>query len=123
VQFRAAQREQLSRTWNDQSWFFRSLGEPARDIVAQAYGVKPCTAREKSKSQEYLTLAASVFARKIGAEKSHVVHALLSGSVEHLCEAIGRRAKAAGVDFIDADRADDQLREAWEASFREVVID
>lgn len=117
MQFKQQQREQAEQNWGPHSWFYQHSGEPIRTIVGRAYGMHlyPCTPREQSLSQEYLTLALSIFARKIGAGKSHVVHALLTGSVPSLIEAIGRRSQIAS--FLET-----SLIEDWEAAFREVSL-
>jgi hypothetical protein len=113
VQFKKQQREQILANWGPQSWFYQSLGQPARDIVGRAYSLIPCTPKERTLSQEYLTLALSIFARKIGAEKSHVVHGLLTSSLTSLIEAVGRKS--------GAQLSLETLSEDWTASFREVV--
>ena len=114
MQFKREQREVFSKTWGPDNWFYQVLGEPARAIVEKAYSVRFCSARERAKSQEYLTLTLSLFARKVGAEKSHVVHALLTGRVESLLAAIGRKS---GVHF-----SIDTIRDAYLESFREVGV-
>lgn len=115
MQFRREQREVFSKTWYEpNNWFRQVLGEPARAIVEKAYGARVCSAREKAKSQEYLTLTLSLFARKVGAEKSHVVHALLTGRIESLQDACYRKEGIRyGLDTFAA---------AYLESFREVGI-
>lgn len=115
MQFRQTQKDQLTQTWNESSWFYSSLGEPARQIVSKAYGLTLCTPRERSKCQEDVTLALSIFARNIGCDKSHAVHALLSGSLGHLLTALG---KIHGTIFISLNG----LTEAWEGAFREINL-
>lgn len=112
MQFKRQQRELARANWGPESWFYQNLGQPARDIVGRAYGILSCSPREKARSQEYLTLSLSLFARKIGAEKSHVVHAVLTGSLSGLMSAICRRE--------GANVSSKELAAAWEASFREV---
>jgi len=114
MQFKQEQQQQLAKSWGPSSWFYQNLGDPARRIVEGAYGVRFCSARERAKSQEYLTLALSLFARKIGAEKSQVTHALLTGEASKLLAAVGRKS---GATFSISD-----LSEAYQESFREVGV-
>lgn len=114
MQFKKAQRQELARTWNSQSWFYQSLGAPAREIIERAYGLKLCAPRARSKAQEDVTLALSIFSREIGCDKAHAVHALLSGSIHHLLVALG---KINGAGFTA-----DHIKEAWEAAFRNINI-
>jgi hypothetical protein len=114
MQFRKEQREAVARSWGMNSWFYLNLGQPIRDVIERAYGLKPCTPKERAASQEVLTTALSVFAQKIGAEKSHCVHALLTGRLDSLMAALGRKQ---GASF-----SSNSLKEAWISSFREVII-
>lgn len=114
MQFKQEQLQQLSRSWGPESWFYEVLGPPAREIIERAYGIRHCAARERSKSQEYLTLALSLFARKVGADKAQVVHALLTGKVESLLAAMGRKPGA--IFSID------EVEQAFQSSFREVGV-
>jgi hypothetical protein len=114
MQFKRQQREAAAKYWNATSWFYQNLGTPARQIVEHAYGITTCTAKERAQSQEYLTLALSLFARKIGADKSHVVHALLTGSVDSLIDALGRKAHVRHVSSIT-------LADDWQEAFRDVA--
>lgn len=111
MQFRKHQRAELTRTWNTKSWFFRNLGEPAREIVEKAYGLKVCTPAQRTLAQEDITLVMSIFAAYCGCDKSHVTHAFLSGSVDHLHLALKRLQVV-----ID----DDILKQHWVESFRRV---
>jgi hypothetical protein len=113
MQFKKAQRAEFAVHWNENSWFYKNLGQPAREIVEKAYGLRKCTPRELHASQETLTTVMSVFARRIGAEKSHTVHALLTGSISGLTAAIGRKP---GASF-----SIESIKEDWEDSFRQVV--
>lgn len=115
MQFKRHQREQLEKSWGAQSWFYQYSGQSIRDIVGRAYGIQSCTPRERALSQEYLTLALSIFAHKIGAEKSHVVHALLTNSVRGLRDAVWYK----GGDPNDYP-SEKEIAENWEAAFREV---
>lgn len=114
VQFKEHQREQAEQSWGPDSWFYQHSGQPIRDIVGRAYGVYECTPKQRALSQEYLTLALSIFARKIGAGKSHVVHAILTGSIDSLIAAIARRAHDSPFT------REAILIEDWEAAFREI---
>lgn len=114
MQFKKQQREAAAEHWGPSSWFYKQLGEPAREIVERAYGIKEGSKKELAQAQEYLTLALSLFARKIGADKSHVVHALLTGQLSSLMAALGRKP---GVSFSEQSLAED-----WEAAFREVTL-
>lgn len=112
MQFKSEQRAYIETSWGKGSWFFDNLGFPARAIVERAYGLRTCSPTEMSKSQEALTLVTSVFARRIGAEKSQVVHALLTGELNKLLAAIGRKK---GAQFSTG-----QLAEEWQQAFRDV---
>ena len=114
MQFKAQQREQARENWGPGSWFYDNLGQPARDVVGRAYGILSCSPRERAVSQEYLTLALSLFARNVGAEKSHAVHALLTASITGLVIAIKKKE---GVDV-----STDSLAEEWQNAFREVTL-
>jgi hypothetical protein len=114
MQFKRQQREAAAKTWNASNWFYQNLGTPAREIVSNAYGVNQCTPKQRAQSQEYLTLALSLFARKIGADKSHVVHAMLTGSLTSLMAALGRKS---GANF-----STESLAEDWQAAFRDVTL-
>lgn len=114
MQFKKVQRAELKANWGEGSWFYQNLGQPARDVVERAYGLRECSPRQRAASQEALTLVMSVFARRIGAEKSQATHALLSGSIEGLLAALGRKT---GARF-----SVETIREAWVSSFREVLI-
>jgi hypothetical protein len=113
MQFKKAQRAELHRTWGPQSWFFQVLGAPAREIIECAYGLKGTEAARRTKCQEDVTLALSIFAQKIGCDKSHVTHALLTGSLTHLCLALHR---------IGEHPRESTLRNAWSDAFREVNL-
>lgn len=114
MQFKEVQRAQLEAHWGEGSWFYQVLGQPAREIVEKAYGLRQCSARQRALSQESLDLVVSVFARRIGAEKTHIVHALLSGSLNSLMDALGRRAHVRHIN-------DTFLAEEWQNAFREVT--
>jgi hypothetical protein len=111
MQFKRAQREELSRSWNKESWFFSELGLPARGIIMRAYGLEICSPKIRTKCQEDVSMAVSNFARKIGAEKSHVTHAMLSGSILHLKRALAKK----GLTCEDA-----TLTYEWQNAFREL---
>lgn len=114
MQFKRDQREVMKEAWGSSSRFFSSLGQPAREIVEKAYSLRFCSARERAQSQEYLTLAVSLFARKIGVQKSQAVHALLTGRMDKLLEIKGRKPGAVfSINTIEED---------WQASFREVGV-
>lgn len=119
MQFGAKQQEMALANWGPQSWFYQNLGQPARDIVGRAYGVLSCSNRERTSSQEYLTLALQIFAQKIGADKSHVVHALLTNSPRHLLVAIIRREELHETGTLSTK----DLAEKWVQSFREAQLD
>jgi hypothetical protein len=126
MQFKRQQREAAAKTWNASNWFYQNLGTPAREIVSNAYGVNQCTPKQRAQSQEYLTLALSLFARKIGADKSHVVHALLTGSVEALANILTRRELNKGRTVLNAPvnyTIDwEKFAEDWQAAFRDVTL-
>lgn len=115
MQFKKAQRAELLRTWNQDSWFYYNLSVPARQIIEHAYGLRPCSPKTRTKCQEDVTLALALFSDKIGCDKAHACHALLSGSVQHLVQAIERlHGSEASVATTP-----EALSDAWEASFRE----
>jgi len=113
MQFKRAQREELARSWNKESWFFNELGLPARQIIARAYGLEVCDPKTRTKCQEDTSLVVGLFARTVGAEKSQVAHALLSGSLKHLEVALRRN----GITHSNA-----HLSKSWQEAFREVNL-
>jgi hypothetical protein len=116
MQFRQPQLEALQCNWHGGSWFYSNLGLPARLIVEAAYGlinIPVITPNQRKKAQEDLTTAMSIFARRVGCDKSQAVHALLSGSIESLHRAIERNGNAS---------SEQELRDAWEAAFRDINI-
>lgn len=126
MQFRKAQRAELLHSWNGDSWFFRNLGLPARKMIEVAYGLGEYNfpigltlSREQSsartRAQEDVSQAMAHFARALGCDKSHTVHALLSGSVDALIRAVGR---ATGQELQHT-----ELRDAWEQAFRSIQED
>jgi hypothetical protein len=111
MQFKRAQRGQLQRNWHGGSWFHKNLGPPVRSIIERAYGIEECEPKDRTKAQEDVTVALALFARSVGCEKSHVVHALLSGSIKALQRAVH---KAGG------NVTEDLLRSAWQNAFRNI---
>lgn len=116
MQFKRVQREQLLEVWGAGSWFYANLGPAARVIIECAYGIvdiPQITPRERAKAQDDVTLAMSIFARRIGCDKSHVVHALLSGSFDGLQRALERNGNASSEQVI---------RDAWQSAFRDTNL-
>lgn len=116
MQFKRKQRDALLRSWHGGSWFYTSLGPPARSIVEQAYELPDGVIvpnSQKARAQDDLTVIMAIFARRIGCDKSHAVHALLSGSIESLQKALIRAGQR-------ADKG--HLLKAWESSFRDVSL-
>lgn len=98
MKFGKDQQETLKRNWNNRSWFYCMSAEDICDYIQCAYGLKvskPITAAQYQKfqpfCQEFVSAALYTFARKLGCKKSHVVHALLTGSVSHLLQALERQ--------------------------------
>jgi hypothetical protein len=116
MQFGVTQREQLRRNWYGESWFYTNLGSPARTLIEAAYGiinVPQVTPKQRAQAQEMVTTSLSIFAHRTGCDKSHVVHALLSGSIEGLQRALERTGNAS---------SELELRVIWESCFRDVAL-
>ena len=113
MRFGKSQREQLQRTWNEKSWFYRNVGIPVRVVIEVAYGLTPSVASHQTKCQEDVSLALELFAGKIGASKSQVVHALLTGDFLSLMRVLIRDS-GGGIPH--------SLGEKWVESFREVSM-
>lgn len=113
MQFKKAQRSQLQKHWHGGSWFYKSLGPPARAIIECAYGLKECTPKLRAVAQDDVTTALTIFARRVGCEKSHIVHALLTGSIKHLKKAL---------HSLQGNTDENYLRNAWEAAFRDINV-
>ena len=128
MQFKKAQRAQLHKTWNPKSWFYQHSSLPIRDIIAKAYGITLCKAAERQKCQEDVSLALSIFARKLGCDKAHVTHALLTGDIQALIRAT---VKFKGQSMDDRLQTAYAFRTgfdshafvaAWEHSFRDINV-
>ena len=120
MQFKKAQRAELARTWNSNSWFYVNLGEPARQIVEVAYGLRPASAALRDRGQGDVSLALSLFSAKVGCDKAQACHALLSGSVRHLVTAMAKN-RAIGKAGLP-----ERLVAPWQDAFRDAnmgVID
>lgn len=89
MQFRKAQRAELARNW-EKSWFRLALPSNGQRLIEEAYGLVVVKEPVRNYAQFQLSDALSTFALDLGCDKSHVTHALLTGSVESLMRALGK---------------------------------
>ena len=118
MRFGKKQQAVLARSWNKTSWFYRELGEPARAIVERAYGLRQCDPALRYSCQEDVSLALSIFAVQIQAEKAQCTHAFLTGSIKHLRMAIRKRWDHTG-KWTGPSSA--ELVDPWTDAFRDVA--
>lgn len=115
MRFSKGQRATLVRTWNVDSWFYQYSSEPVRHIIEHAYGLRACDAKTRTKCQEDVSLALSLFATKVGCGKDQACHALLSGSILHLLKALEKVYAETQPDGLSPST----ILDAWVDSFRE----
>lgn len=113
MQFRKAQRAELARNWGPSSWFYVSASPQIRSLIGRAYGIEICDPKHRSKAQEDLTYAMTVFTEAVRCEKAQACHALLTGSIQHLEMAITRRLGSCKPRIT--------LQAHWLDAFKEVV--
>jgi len=82
VHFGERQRLAVVESWSEGNWFFDQLEPLYREVVRKAYGCQSCRVSEQQYCQRAVSYALDLFAQEIGAEKSKVVHALLTAHNE-----------------------------------------
>lgn len=117
MQFGRQQLEQLQRVWVPGFWFFDALEPLHREIIAKAYylhSAPQVSKREAYWCQVIVDLALDSFSQKLDTPKSHIVHALLSGSQGHTAQIIAQ----AHANFYNLGRSASEL---LRKSFREAI--
>jgi len=114
MHFGKRQREVMAKSWKQGNWFYDKLEPLYQEIVGKAYGCLLSTAGTRSWCQEVTSTALSNFAQKIGATKSHVVHAMLTGEHETLFNGLAPGVWQFGL-------ARHVAMGDWQDSFKEVI--